>query len=99
MGSNPSCRMMGYRIGTVMKMMDTVSRMQPRNSSRQLIIMKNIHRLNCISVTIRVRAWGTCSMVSTKPNRVAPIMMAKIMEDVFTVPSRMLGRSLKDRVL
>ena len=62
-------------------------------------MMKNIQRLNCISVTIRVRAWGTCRIVSTKPNRVAPIMMQKIMEEVFTVPNRIFGKCFRLRVL
>ena len=76
-----------------MRMMETVSRTQPRDKSTRLMPMKTSQRLNCTSVTSAISACGACSAVRMKPKSIAPIMMAKIIEVVLTVAVRISSMS------
>ena len=98
-GSKPTLQISGKIMGRAMKIMETDSKIVPKNKSRILIAIKTNHLLLVIPTTDSVRAWGASRMVSTKPNKFAPIIMAKIMQVVLTVSFRILGISIGVRVL
>ena len=99
MGSKPTLQMSGKIIGKAIKIMETDSKIVPKNKSRILMAMKTNHLLLVMPTTDSVRAWGASKIVSTKPNRLAPIMIAKIIQVVLTVSFRILGISIGVRVL
>ena len=99
MGSKPTLQISGKIIGRAMKMMETDSKIVPRNSSRILMAMNTNHLLLVMPTTDSVRACGASKIVRTKPNKFAPIMMAKIMQVVFTVSLRIFGISNSVSVL
>ena len=82
----------------MIKIMEIDSKIHPKTNSRILIAIKTIHRLVSISATRLVKACGTCRIVKTKPNKVAPIIIAKIIEVVLTVSSKISGISFRPSV-
>ena len=99
MGSKPMLQISGKIIGRAIKIMETDSKMVPRNKSRMLIAKKTNHLLLVMPTTDSVRACGASKMVNTKPNRLAPIIIAKIMQVVLTVSFKILGISIGVSVL
>ena len=97
-GSKPNFMIIGYKIGKVIKIMEIDSKIHPKTNSRILIAIKTIHRLVSISATRLVKACGTCRIVKTKPNKAAPIIIAKIIEVVLTVSSKISGISFRPSV-
>ena len=99
MGSKPTLQISGKIIGRAMKIMETDSKIVPKKSSRILIAKKTNHLLLVMPTTDSVSACGASKIVRTKPNRFAPIIIAKIMQVVLTVSFKILGISIGVSVL